>query len=55
VPLDASSAALFEQAASAGELVIPADLPVSSPLPAAWKACCQQNGRPCLVREEGPP
>jgi hypothetical protein len=54
VELDAVEAALFAQAVSAGELVVTPDLPVNSPVEAAWRRWCETGGRPCRVREVTP-
>jgi hypothetical protein len=51
IKLDATEAALFAQAVAVGELVVTPDLPVGSPVEAAWRRWCEQGGRPCRVRE----
>lgn len=48
------AAGRFEEAVEAGELVITNDLPLSSPLPEAWRRWCLANGRPARIREDCP-
>jgi hypothetical protein len=54
IKLDATEAALFAQAVAGGELVVTPDLPVGSPVEAAWRRWCEQSGRPHRVRELNP-
>jgi hypothetical protein len=51
VELDAVEAALFAQAVAGGELVVTPDLPVNSPVEAAWQRWCKEHSRPCHIRE----
>src|SRR5262249_12945804 len=45
VYLDEIASGRFQQAVERGELVITRDLPISSPLPEAWRRWCAANGR----------
>jgi hypothetical protein len=52
---DEIEAGRFAEAVAAAELVITLDLPVSSPLPEAWRRWCAENNKPHRVREEVAP
>ncbi len=45
----------FEQAKRLGVLVKTPDMPVRSFVPEAWRRWCEQQGRPCVIREEKSP
>jgi len=51
VDLVATEAAIFAEAVDRGELVIGVDMPLSSPVPEAWRRWCAAEGRPHRVRE----
>jgi hypothetical protein len=51
VELDEIESGLLRQAEVAGELVITPDMPLSSPVPLAWRRWCEEHDVPHRVRE----
>jgi hypothetical protein len=54
VAIDAAEAFVFEQAQVAGEMLLPAWMPLASPLSEAWRRWCEESGMPCRARQLTP-